>query len=654
MDVHSQLFSDYIVSGDVVLNPQSTHKSFDLQLKDKVEDFDLRVKYSGEGYLGIDCIKITKNTVGIRKNAFLACMAVLLFTVYYLLRRKIEQNKRTLFLLAAITFLSCVPVMTQGMCTGHDGAFHLLRIEGLAEELKLGTFPVRMQSIWMGGYGYPVSIYYGDILLYIPAILRIIGFSVSQSYKVYLFLINLGTTLITYICFNNMIKDSKAAFFGTAGYVFAIYRLTNVYVRVAVGEYTAMMFLPLVLLALYRIYTEDAADFKKYMKNAVLLAAAMTGLVQTHLISVVTVSLTIAVVCILMIKKTLRKNTLIVYASAILMTVLFNLFFFVPLMDYSKNVSVQVLNYNNAAAAEVIQGKGAYISQYFMFYQKVSGGSGTSISDRMAITPGIVLMTALFLGFYFCIKNQDRFMQFMTLMSVLLLWMASDLFPWNFIIKHVPFMEWLEKIQFPWRFLPIAQLLLALLLCMLLAKIRQEKRERAELGLFILLIVTTGQMFSGVIQEGNYAQQYDTAGIDSFSVGNGEYVRADTNTDYFNGVTHTNNVRIIEGYTRQGKNAIIKCEAEDEGDNAWVEFPLMHYKNYAAYGDDRTAFTIEDGDNNTVRVMIPKGYKGTVSVVYEIPVFYKMADMCSFITVLAAALFAFANIGKRRKKRILN
>lgn len=638
MDVHSNEFADYVVSsGDIILKEQDTHKRFNIRIKDDVEDFELRVKYNGLGALQVHSITITENTTGITTSAFLAFAAVVLLTISYLLRQKIEQNKYTLAALAAITFLSCVPEMTLGMCMGHDGPFHLLRIEGLAEGLRAGTFPVRMQSNWMEGYGYPVSIYYGDILLYIPALLRIIGFSVSLSYKAYLFLINLGTTVIAYGCFFKIIKNNRAALLGTAAYVFATYRLTNVYVRLAVGEYSAIMFLPLVFLAVYRIYMEDTLGFKNDIKNALLLVAGMTGLVQTHLISVATVSIMIAVVCILMIRKTLRRNTLIVFALAVVMTIAVNLFFLVPFLDYSKNVPVEVLNDSEEAVA-LIQGKGAYISQYFMLYQKAFGASGRNIGDRMAITPGIVLMTALFGGIYGCMKYRDKMIRFMTLMSVLLLWMSSNLFPWNFIINHVPLMGWISKIQFPWRFLPIAQVFLSLLLCMLLVKIEEEKRERTELALLVLLIVTTAQMFSGVIQERSYVEKYDIAGIDSFSLVNGEYVREGTNTKWFDGKSYANHAEIIEDYTKQGKYAIMKCKTADGESDAWVEFPIINYKNYTAYGENGIHLNIVDGDNNVIRVMLPSGYSGVVAVTYEIPLSYKAADICSLIAVVVIAI----------------
>lgn len=252
----------------------------------------------------------------------------------------------------------------------------------------------------------------------------------------------------------------------------------------------------------------------------------------------------------------------------------------------------------------------------------------------MAITPGIVLMAVLFVGIYYSIKHKDKLIRLMTFMSLITLWMASNIFPWDFIDNHVPLMGWISNIQFPWRFLPIAQLFLSMLLCLLLVKIEEEKLARVEFVLFTLLIVATTQMFSGVIQQRTYAEKYDTAGIDSFSIVNGEYIRNGTNTASFDGKVHTNNVEITQDYTRQGKYAIIECTAADAGGEAWVEFPIMNYMNYAAYGENGQRFSIVDGSNNVVRILLPDNYSGMVTVVYEIPRLYKIADICSLIAVI--------------------
>lgn len=70
------------------------------------------------------------------------------------------------FLLFVIWFIADIPFMMSYLpvaTTGHDLIFHLYRIEGIAQGLIEGQFPVRMQTVQAAGYGYPVSIMYGDI-----------------------------------------------------------------------------------------------------------------------------------------------------------------------------------------------------------------------------------------------------------------------------------------------------------------------------------------------------------------------------------------------------------------------------------------------------------------------------------------------------------
>lgn len=654
MIAYSVRASDLIVADYNLLKPQSIHKDFNIYIRDALEDFEIKTIYGDSGELRIKRITITENAAGIKTDAVIVFAAIVFAALCFLFSEKIERNRHTIAAIVMIAFLSGVPGMAPGLNVGHDGGFHLLRIEGLAQGIKSGEFPVRMQPNWMEGYGYPVSIYYGDILLYIPALLRIIGFSLQQSYTVYLFLINLGTTAAAYICFNRIAKNSKAALFGTAGYVFAAYRLTNMYVRFALGEYSAMMFLPIAFLAIYRLYADDVNNLRQYIKNAALLAAAMTGLLQTHMISTAIAMLIIAIICVAMIKKTMRRNTLIAYISAEIMTIAINLFFLVPFWDYSKNVSVRVLDGDLGNTYGLIQKKGAYISQYFMLYQKAAGGSSKNIGDRMAITPGIVLMSALFAGIYFSIKYKDKMIRLMTSMSAILLWMSSNLFPWDFIILHVPFAAWIKHIQFPWRFLTAAQMFLSVLLCLVLVKIEEEKREGSKyvrLAFLVLIIVTAGQMFSGVVQGSKYNDSYDAAWIGSFDVGAGEYLRLGTNIGDFDGKVYADNA-IIGGYTRDGKYAIIDCVTVNGKDEAWVEFPIMNYKNYAAYGEDGQAFPIVDGNNNVVRVMLPENYQGTVKVGYEIPRLYRAADICSLASIIVMAGIIFWLNRKKHEKEI--
>ena len=90
------------------------------------------------------------------------------------------------FLLFVIWFIADIPFMMSYLpvaTTGHDLIFHLYRIEGIAQGLIEGQFPVRMQTVQAAGYGYPVSIMYGDIFLYPVALLVILGMSINNAYN---------------------------------------------------------------------------------------------------------------------------------------------------------------------------------------------------------------------------------------------------------------------------------------------------------------------------------------------------------------------------------------------------------------------------------------------------------------------------------------
>lgn len=96
-----------------------------------------------------------------------------------------ERQKKilTTFVLTVITVISSIPLLSRTLLWGADLEFHLFRIEGIAQGLRDGQFPVLMQTVQVGGYGYPVSVMYGDALLYIPALLHLMGLSTAMAYS---------------------------------------------------------------------------------------------------------------------------------------------------------------------------------------------------------------------------------------------------------------------------------------------------------------------------------------------------------------------------------------------------------------------------------------------------------------------------------------
>lgn len=651
MDVHANGSSEYLLSGNVPLSRISTHKTFTFRLKEDVDDFEIRVGYEGSGFLKVNEITLYKNANDIKRAAFLLSMCILMALCVYLKWDVVLANRERIAWMLLTAVLATAPMFVEGFCYGHDGRFHMLRIEGIAQELLNGQFPVRMQGLWMEGYGYPVSIYYGDILLYLPAILRIIGFSVSAAYKSYVFLVNLGTVVIAQLCFEHITGDRRASCIGASAYTFAMYRLVNMYVRTALGEYTAQMFLPVILLAVCNIYMQkpEKQDAEKdSIKNALLLALGMTGLIQTHLISVAMVGILLVILAIVLYRTTFTKRTLLTYLRAGIMTLGINMFFIVPFVDYYINVPVRVMHEGEEELVKAIEHKGAYIGQYFMLYQNATGGAKYNVSDRMGLTPGIVLMLALIVAVYVCLKNSDRLLRILTAMSVLALFMASNLFPWNEIINHVPFMGWIYHIQFPFRFLSLAQVLLALLLCRVLALYADRLQEWLYPALAIAIMAVAFQQCTAMMQDRPYTMVYDAAQVDSFSVGNGEYIREDTDEELFDGEIYSNDVISLGNYQKDGTHAEFWCETGASGD-AWVELPILNYKGYHAKDRYGNGLETEDGNNNVLRILLPQDYTGLVTVDYAVPGYYRLADLGSLLCILGLCIF----LCRRRKVTLL-
>ena len=134
------------------------------------------------------------------------------------------MRKKVLWLVFIVA-LVCLPLAAPGIegRWGQDLGFHLMRIEGIAEGLENGVFPVKMQGLWMEGYGYPVSVYYGDFLLYIPALLRLCGVPVVAAYKIFVALVNLGTGLLALYSFRKIFGDDRVALVCAAAYLSLIH-----------------------------------------------------------------------------------------------------------------------------------------------------------------------------------------------------------------------------------------------------------------------------------------------------------------------------------------------------------------------------------------------------------------------------------------------
>ena len=162
--------------------------------------------------------------------------------------------KRSYILLGSIFFVviffACSPLMTKHCINGHDVDYHLLRIESLKEGILAGKPFLKVNMLFLGGAGYASSLFYPDLLLYFPGVLRALGVSINQSYHLFVALCIILCYASTYICTKMVTKKRFSSMIGAIIMTLSQYHIDDIYTRSAVGEFTAFIFLPFFLINL--------------------------------------------------------------------------------------------------------------------------------------------------------------------------------------------------------------------------------------------------------------------------------------------------------------------------------------------------------------------------------------------------------------------
>lgn len=557
---------------------------------------------------------------------------------------------------AAALLLACIPLYSSALFYGDDVLFHMTRIQGIADALYAGQFPVRMHSSLLNGYGYPASVFYGDILLYLPALLYLCAVPLQNAYKIYVILINTGTFLISYYSFGKIFSKKSYGFIGALVYLFFPYRFANVYTRAAAGEYSAMMFLPLIFLGFYNLFYRDnektdrdtapsackethSGHHSIPLRDYLPLILGLTGLIQTHMLSCEIVAVFIVLFCIVKIKITLKPTVFFALVKSCVITFLLNIWFFVPFFDFMQG------EYNLVAEEyHTIQKHGISVTDIISLFQFENLKTLQFDAIRASFLAAFLLF--LLLVFTIFATRTYKNIRFIHIGAALALWMSTSYFPWDVIIRiSGPFQTYVQAQQFPWRYLSIATPFLTLCLLYTLKQLSEAKRIRLQ-KVFLLccaaLICCNAALLNLKIY-GAGTPMYITGKSDldiygSLLVGRGEYVPAGTSlsiiTDrepHFSDSIEVNNYLCENGLTTLSlKNA--------SSDDAYLELPYIYYRHYSATDHAHTPFSVSCSNENKLRITIPAHYSGTISVSFQPPWYYRMAELISLLTFAAILL----------------
>jgi len=591
------------------------------------------------------------------------------------MKKKINFSSSRIVLLIGIvvTIVASIPLFMQGLWqngTGHDIFFHLMRIEGLSQGLASGQFPVKIQPDWYHGYGYATSIFYGDLFLYFPALLYLAGLPLEVAYKLFVILCNAATFYVAYYSIRGIFNKEIESIIAAIWYTLSLYRMIDVYIRHAVGEHTAMIFLPLVGYAMFCLLKEIPQTSKGWH----LLTIGMSGILQSHIISLEICVGILVVICLIYIKRVFRKETILGFFKAVGATIGINLWFLVPFVDYMKTGSFNANTVSEYKMSINIQQSGILLKQLFGIVYHASGINLTideGIENEMPLGVGfsgviiLVIATGLVIhNIYIKKKSHESKLMIMLLSgSLLALWMSTYYFPWEKISSiHKAFRYAIVNIQFPWRFLGFASVFLAFLLAAVLleCEMKTENESKSEIKsftwtgfaiicvCFTILLASDYTMLKDETKVSTKVSVKSVEDLDTSLESGEEYLPYGTLVSKLIendiGLTNVN----ISSYSKNGLEIVLSCENKslEEG---YILLPLLCYKGYHAYSNsNKEELLVTAGDNNRLLVIVPAGFEGQLLVKYKASILWRLADWMSLACIIA---FAFAAIRKQSAKK---
>ncbi|MCH7952013.1 hypothetical protein IH980_04735 [Patescibacteria group bacterium] len=194
--------------------------------------------------------------------------------------------------------------------TSHDGSTHTARIANYYLALKEGQIPPRLAPNLFGGLGYPIFIFIYPLPYLLGAAFHGIGFSFTQAFELVIGA-SFVLSAITMFLFAKEIFGALPGFVAAIFYSWAPYRFSQLYVRGAIAESFAYIFIPLVLLALWKLSKKAEARWIG------IGSLSLAGLFLSHQLVSLMFLPVFFVFGLLFLKQARKKRTYLLAAGAV-------------------------------------------------------------------------------------------------------------------------------------------------------------------------------------------------------------------------------------------------------------------------------------------------------------------------------------------------
>lgn len=556
------------------------------------------------------------------------------------------SKKNKVALITVIWVIFCIPLFSNQIYSySTDILFHLNRLVGINDAWNSGQLIPKIYPLTNNGYGYISPLFYCDLFLYPFAFLYRLGVPLIISYKCMLAIYSLVGTIVAYVCFDRLFKNTKTTIITLVLYSLANYRLIDCYSRQAFGEFLALNFCPLVILSIHELLSEKKENWKQ-------LGIAFSLLLLSHNISFALYCLFFGITLLLFFVKEYKNkgeiirvivNTIKAVALALLLTCWFTL----PMLEQLISNNLWVEEYG-----KMYDISNSYTELKTLLQPFVTLDYEWNI-DVWDINPlGYVLTFTLIIGLF---VGRDNNFKYLSLASLLFLSLAVGLIPLGKL--HV-----FNFLQFSFRWYILIYPLSATVAGFVLSKINNKFITSICLAYVLLNVFNYDYLVlsNNEFQINNYETREVLFDINKShkdynetEISGAEYLPTSVINDYINdpkiiiGTTLDEPIEIIEinDYTQYKSG--LKFESTSERDVGYT-IPKTYYRGYKLVDVTKnqkvSIFCVEDFEK--VGFVAEKGYH-SYELTYSGTIIQKASVVISFVA-LCSLLVGVKKNGKEK------